>query len=355
MSWFDFLRSDRVPDEAVGASLLVATADTLTAARPFLRKLEQRFGRVALGIAGNGRYAGPGVQVPLSAAGARQRLARLVSARLILLGRVPGGAELARAAACPVYWLNAEDREAAHSGAKVVAVRSAEDQALVPGGVVIGDPLLDVEAPAPSADEATFCERFREFRERDHWIVYFAATGEEEEPLAYASFFQLLRRRAGLMALAPYDPARYEPVYRAAIPYRLPTNRHVRFITSYVSHKTRVYFIEESAALRAMYACADVVVAGGTLHAAASNSVDLITPLSRGCATLVGPARRDDPLVRAALGAGAIIPADDVEGLVRAAESLLTDAGRRQQLGARAQAWIARHAGAAERALALLA
>ncbi len=355
MSWFDFLRSGRVPDEAIGASLLVATADTLTEAVPFLRNVEQRFGRLALGVVGAGNYAGPWPHVLLPVGTARQRLPKPAPARVILLGRVPGGVDLARAAVCPVYWLNAEETEAAQIGAKVITLRRPEDQASVPSGVVTGDPLLNIDGSAPAVGDPTFCERFKEFRERDQWVVYFAATGEEEEPLAYASFFQLLRRRAGLMALAPHDPARYEPVYRAAIPYRLPTNRHVRFMTSYVSHKTRVYFIEEPSALKAMYACADLVIAGGTLHAAAANGPDLVTPLSLGRATIVGPARRNDALVRAALEAGVIVSADDVEGLVGAAESLLSDVTRRQDLGARAHAWIAQHAGAAERVLALLA
>ncbi len=354
MSWFDLLRGGRVPEQAIGASLVVATADTLAVAAPFLRKLEQRFGRLAIGLADAAQYEGPGSPVSLATGSARLRIAKLAPVRLVLLGRVPGGAELAGAAACPVYWLNAEGADAAQSGAKVIALRRAEDQVSLPTGVVTGDPLLNIDALAPATADATFCERFKEFRDRDQWVVYFAATGEEEEPLAYATFFQLLRRRAGLMALAPRDPARYEPVYRAAIPYSLPTNRHVRFITSYVSHKTRVYFIEESAALSVMYACADVVIAGGTLHAAAANPPDLITPLSRGRATIVGPTRRDDPLVSAALAAGVIMGAKDVEGLVGTAESLLSDPASRARLGARAQAWILQHAGAAERTLALL-
>lgn len=355
MSWFDFMRGDHVPEEAIGASVLIAPADTLAVATLFLRKLEQRIGRLAVGVAGTGEYAGPWPHWSLPTASARQQLVKLAPARLILLGRVPGGVELARGATCPVCWINAEGTDAAHSAAQVITLRRAEDQAALPTGVLTGDPLLNIDALAPAPSDASLCERFKEFRERDQWVVYFAATGEEEEPLAYASFFQLLHRRAGLMVLAPHDPARYEPVYRAAILYRLPTNRHVRFITSYVSYKTRVYFIEEPAALNAMYACADVVIVGGTLHTAARNAPDLVTPLSRGRATIVGLAHRDDPLVRAALEAGVVIGANDVEGLVKAVEPLLTDAAKRAQLGARGQTWIAQHAGAAERVLALLA
>lgn len=355
MSWFDFLHGGRVPEEAIGTNLLVGTADNLAAAEPFARRLEQRLGRIALGVTGPGECAGTWPKLSLSAGSARQRLTKVAPSRLILLGNVPEGAALARHATCPVHWINAEGPEAAQSAAGIITLRRPEDQALLPTGLVTGDPLLNVDALAPCGNDTSFCERFKEFRDRKEWVVYFAATGEEEERMAYASFFQLLRHRAGLMALAPRDPARYESVYRSGLPFRLPTNRHVRFMTSYVSYKTRVYFIEDPAALKAMYGCADLIVAGGTLHTAAFGGADLVTPLSLGRVTLVGPAHRDDPLVRAALAAGVVIGFDDVDGLIGTADSLLSDVARREQLGARAQEWITRHAGAAERVLALLA
>lgn len=351
MALFD-LFSAKVPPEAVGATVIVADAATALRAEPFLARLTARVGEVVIGVVGIGRYTGPRTAVSLSGGGAYKRLLRLAPARVILLGGADGRYDLAAPAAWPIYWINAEDARVAATAARAMIADDALRTAL-PRAMLTGDPLLLLSLPAHTGDPA-FCQRFREFRERGQWVVYFAATGEGEEPLAYASLFQLLRRQAGLMALAPADPARYEPVYRDAITYRLPTNRHVRLITSAVPHKTRVYYIENAVALQAMYACADVVIVGGTLAPSSPVEPDLVGPLMAARATVVGPARRDDLRVSAALAAGAVSAADSVEELVRVVEGLLRDGERREAAGGRARAWLAQHADAVDRVLDIL-
>lgn len=345
MGLFDRLRP--APTAAVDATLVVANAATLAQAQPFLDALVQH-GRLAVGIADGEPYAGA-----LPAIGARDLhdLRRLKPARVIVLGEVANGIALAQTCSAPCYWVNARDPRIATLKLAAVTVADARAHAALPTAQLTGDPLLSLPAPAAPPDIA-FCERFKEFRERERWVGYFAATGAGEEDFAYLSFMQLSRKRMGLLALAPYDSTRYEPVYRDAIKYRLPTNRHLRLITSYIPHKTRVYYIEDAAALKAMYPCADFVVVGGTLSAEARHVPDLFTPLSYGRPLIVGP-RRDDYAVAAALRAGIVLAADNVDDVVRHALGLIGDADG-GALTRAAATWLSSQRGAAARIMSIL-
>ena len=345
MGLFDRLRP--APTAAVDATLVVANAGTLAQAQPFLDMLGQQ-ARVAVGIANGDRYAGP-----LPALGARglRDLRRLKPARVILVGDVTNGVALAQTGSAPCYWVNARDPRIATLRLTAVTVADARAHAALPAALLTGDPLLNIPAP-PTPPDVEFCERFKEFRERRRWVGYFAATGAGEEDLAYLSFMQLSRKQMGLLALAPYDPARYEPVYRDAIKYRLPTNRHLRLITSYIPHKTRVYYIEDAAALKAMYPCADFVVVGGTLSPESTHVPDIFTPLSYGRPIIVGP-RRDDYAVAAALRAGVVLGADNVDDIARHALGLL-DSADGEALTRAAAMWLSLQGGASARVMSIL-
>lgn len=356
MAWLEFLFAAKPPASMVGATLVIGETGTLADGEGFLAALERRFGALAVAVAGAGHYAGarPHVSLPASQPATRKLLARLRPARVIVLGAAAGRYDVAAPGDWPVAWINAVDAAVAATRASVVTVASAVHQARLPRATLCGDPLLALDAlPGVSTDTA-FCERFREFRERQRWVGYFAATGEDEEALAYAGFFQLTRKRMGLMCLAPRDPARYETVYRDAIPYRLPTVRHLRLLTSFVPYKTRVYYIEDAAVLDQMYGCADFVVIGGTLSERAANVPDLVTPLARARPAIVGAARRDQRWVRAAVDAQVVRVAGDADDLARVMEELLAAPAEAARLGAAGRDWLALQAGAAARVLALL-
>ncbi|MGA7802335.1 MAG: 3-deoxy-D-manno-octulosonic acid transferase, partial [Gammaproteobacteria bacterium] len=224
----------------------------------------------------------------------------------------------------------------------------------IPDAHLTGDPLLDVdELPVLDPSDA-LCDRFREFRARDYWVAYFAATGEGEEALAYGVFFELARQRQGLLVLAPGDPARYEPVYRDALKYHLPTNRHARLMTSYIPHQTRVYYVEDPQVMNRLYGCVDFVVAGGTLQARARQAPDLITPIASGRPVIVGAAHRRHPTVASALAAGVVLAADDTDALVETCRLLANDPERRRSLAGKAQAWLELQVGAAARVMQLI-
>jgi len=319
--------------------------------------LQRKFGQIALGYVGDAVYNGalPSFNLPLQPDKATALLRKIKPARLIILGLRGDQTHLVQAAACPAYWINACDHHAANAGCNAITVSDPKLTQSISGAILTGNPLLNrVQLPnLPVAN--TICERFKEQREADRWVGYFAATGEGEEEIAYAIFNRLIRHKMGLMILAPQDPARCEPVYRESIKYRLQTIRHNRLSTSFVPLQTRVYYVEEPEPLTALYACADFVVAGGTLHTSALQTPDLMMPMLRGKPVIVGAAQRDDVLVRAAIADNAVLAGDNEEEVFQHARGLIDAApAERERLGAAGRDWLQAQVGALARVLALI-
>ncbi|OBS09888.1 glycosyltransferase [Acidihalobacter prosperus] len=187
--------------------------------------------------------------------------------------------------------------------------------------------------------DTTLCERFADFRERDHWVFYAPNTSEGEEARAYGVLFDILRKQTAIMMISPADPARYEPVYYDALKYSLPTIRHSRLFTSKVPRNSRVYFIEEPEPVADFYACADVVLLGGTLTDEATSIPDLTTPILAGKPVIAGPGQ-SRPEVAAAVAAGAILSAGAVEDMAEAIRTLKADAEAAKALTERAREWL---------------
>ena len=355
------LFAKRPPPDMVGATLVIADAETLFAADAFLAQLQKVFTSLALAVVGSSRYAGSWrhILLPAGASASQKLLKKIAPKQIIILGAAQGRIDLAQETQFPLFWINAQDRAVANTTSRIITVRSAHLQKEIPLARVTGDPLLNISNIADAHGHAdvraktAFCERFKEFRERGRWVGYFAATGEQEEDIAYLTFLKLQRGKMGLLVVAPSDPARYEPVYRDAIKYRLPTNRHLRLITSYVPHKTRVYYIEDAASLTAAYHCADFVVAGGTLTQEAKNTPDVLTPLLFGKPIIVGPMHHN-ALINAAIADGAILLAQNVDDIVSNASRLLEDTRVCVQFGEAAQKWIKQQLGAGQRVIELL-
>lgn len=315
----------------------------------FLTALAPRLGAVSCRVAG--------VDLPQSAAATAKLLARLKPPSILALGALGAAAPALHDLEAPLFWINAREPELAGFGARLITLRDPARAAQLPTAVVTGDPLLLLEDD-PQPPDPAFCERFKEVRERDRWILYFAVTAEgEEDEIAYPVFLRLSRRGVGLLALAPGDPERYETVYRGAMRFHLMTNRHGRLMTSFVPHKTRVYYIEDVTARRAMYSCADLVVFGGAFGKTHGQPLlsDLRYALESGRTVVVGPERDDDALLKAARTDGVVVPAADVPALEARLESLLAAPELRERQGRRARAWMTQQKGALDRVLALLA
>lgn len=331
-------------DQVHGGTLMLIDSATVVPG-PFLSALEALLAPLAiLRLGGDG---GPSAEPRL----VLQLLHRARPERVVILGPLPDAVRFLHEIHGPILWISpGRDAESARL-AHLVTVRSERQRQNVPAAHVTGDPLLGLES-LPALSDTSLCERFQPLRSRGRWILYFSATEEREETEAYASFLKLSRASAGLLALAPRDPARYEPVYRDAMRFHLTTNRHNRLLTSLVPPQTRVYYLEDPTAAREMYACADVVVAGGTLITAGP-APEAVLPLSLGRPMVVGPLARG-PLLEAARADGAVCTVDHPDGLDAVLAPLLTVVTERKRCGNAGKAWIELQAGSAQRVLALL-
>lgn len=354
MGLLDLLGFNKLPAGLAGSTLVVTESAMLARAGGLLDAVQRKFGNVALALTDAGAYTGglPSLELPAVADKAASRLEKIRPQRLIILGLDGSRAGLVQAAHCPAWWINARDAQAAQAGCQAVTVAHAGIQ--VPGAHVTGDPLAGVEQLPPIAVDTALCERFKEQRDGGRWVGYFAATGEDEEDLAYAIFSRLMRHKMGLMVLAPRDSARCEPVYRESIKYRLQTIRHRRLSTSFVPIKTRVYYVEDAQPLEALYACVDFVVAGATLHAHARNQPDIASPILHGRPVIVGPAQRSQLLLAAALEAGVVLAGDDNEQIFAHAKKLIDDPAYSRRFAAHARDWLLAQAGALQRVVALI-
>lgn len=349
------LSAGRVSRSLVGRTIIVGESSDLIDAENLIIELEERLGPVALGVVGNEPYGGarPHTELPREYGAGRKRLRRLRPDRVIVIGEADARTELIAGVSQPVYWVNAVSPEVAGLGCEVITVGSERQRARIPAASLTGDPLLGLRSLPGVEFDPTVCERFKEYRDRGHWIVYAAGTVEPEEARAYGVLFELLRQQTTLLILAPRDPERYEPVYREAIKYNLPTIRHSRLMTSYVPNKTRVYYVESREALVPLYQCADVVIAGGTLETEAGTRPDLITPLQLARPVIVGPVRTDR-LTRSAIEAGVVQDCTDVETLAEAARDLLERPPTRQGLIESASEWLKLQVGAPDRVVELI-
>ena len=350
MGLLDLLGFNKLPTGVAGSTLVLADATTLARADALLVALHARFGNVAVAQLDSVDYRGRLPQIELSADNALERLKKIRPQRLIMLGLDGRYANLVQAADCPTWWINAHDAAATQAGCRAVTTA----QAGLSGAQPTGDPLAGIEQLPTLINDPTLCARLKEQRDGGRWVGYFAATGEDEEDIAYALFSRMMRHKMGLMILAPRDRERCEPVYRESIKYRLQTIRHARLSTSFVPIKTRVYYVEDSQPLEGLYACVDFVVAGGTLHAHARNAPDIVSPMLHGKPVIVGSAHRGHPVLAAALAAGVVLAGDDNEQIFAHAQRLIDDPAYSAQLTAQASAWLQAQVGALARVMALI-
>ncbi len=344
---FQWLWSAKPP--LPGAVWVVATCESVQAARGFLEDLAARLTRpVAVLLLDEGPYQEPWPWALAPRFGPERVALRLKPAGLVILDDHPMARGIAHHGVCPVSWINARSPDLLGLGR--VLVDSEAQATAIGGGLVTGNPCLDWPAPLEPVDE-TFCGRFQSVRKAGRWLMYFAATVPGEETLAYATFLNISARSGGLLALAPADAARHEEVYRESIKYHLLTTRQKRLMTSEVPPKTRVYYIEEESARQAMYACADAIVMGGTF---AEGPTEALIALSAGVSVVVGP-RHHDPLVGAAVLADAVIACDHEAALTVETARLMADPVLRASRAARLRDWVALQPGARSRAVALLA
>ncbi len=344
-----------VPTKLLGSSLLVCDNSTYRRAAPFLAALQQRFNNIALAFTDrqpDDNLPYPAWQLPSDMTQCIERIKKIQPQRLIFLGADERFMALLPATSSPISWINAQNTTLNDSTCRLITTAMPIDG--LHRAQITGDPLSGItNLPAIQAD-TTICTRFKEQREGKRWLAYFAGTGESEEPLAYQLFNRAIRHQMGVMILAPQDAARYEPVYRDALKYRLQTIRHNRLSTSFVPIRTRVYYVEGSDIMTKLYACADFVIIGGTLHNDAQHQPDVITPMLYHKPVLVGPAHSNHPAVAAALAAGVARQGRDETELFNIMQQWIDDPASREQQAMQAQEWLLHQPGALNRVADLI-
>ncbi|MBS0458018.1 MAG: lipid IV(A) 3-deoxy-D-manno-octulosonic acid transferase [Proteobacteria bacterium] len=185
---------------------------------------------------------------------------------------------------------------------------------------------------------------------RPVWIA--ASTHEGEEGFVIAAHARLRERFPDLLLLwAPRHPARF-PAAIAACRQR-GWRTATRSAQTLAAAETDCFVIDSLGELLGFYACADVAFVGGSVQAIGGHNV--LEPAALGVPAVVGPHTANFVEATALLhAAGALLQADDGDGVVNALSQLLADPGRRHAMGDAGRALVASQRGALARTLDLV-
>jgi 3-deoxy-D-manno-octulosonic-acid transferase len=211
--------------------------------------------------------------------------------------------------------------------------------------LVLGNMKFDMEPPPAQLALG------REFRARlgPRPVFLCASTREGEEALILDAW---PKDGAALLVIVPRHPQRFEEVAALTASRGFALQR--RSDGSAVAAETQVWLGDSMGELIAYYAACDLAFVGGSLLPYGSQN--LIEPCAVGVPVLIGPSTYNfADAVKAALGAGAALSVGSPAELVGQAKRLLSDTERRQRMAAAGREFAARHKGATERTLALIA
>ena len=182
-------------------------------------------------------------------------------------------------------------------------------------------------------------------------VLLAASTREGEERLILEAW----RRRpmAGLLLLVvPRHPQRFDAVAELAASLGFKLQRRSKGLA--LADDTTLLLGDSMGEMGAYYAAADLACIGGSLLDFGSQN--LIEACAAGTPVLVGPSTYNFAwAAAAALECGAAQQVGDADELLARARCLLDDAPRLKQMGEAGLAFSARHRGATERTLALIA
>lgn len=206
-----------------------------------------------------------------------------------------------------------------------------------------------LEAPAPSA---SLRQLLSAVGGRPLWVVGSTVDGEEAHVLAA---FRRLRETLPEAALliAPRHPERFGLVPALVAAAGLSAVRRSALGDAAWNGRD-VLVLDTLGELAQVYAYATVVFVGGSLAPAGGHNV--LEPAVAGKAVVVGPHMENfQEIADQFLAEQALVQVDSAEALGRETLALLQDPSRRDTLGERARALIARNRGALERTLDALA
>jgi 3-deoxy-D-manno-octulosonic-acid transferase len=185
----------------------------------------------------------------------------------------------------------------------------------------------------------------------DRQVLLAASTREGEEEL----ILDALRSKpipGLLLVIVPRHPQRFDAVATLTAGRGFALQR--RSANEPLRPETSVLIGDTMGEMFAYFAACDVAFIGGSLLDYGSQN--LIEACAVGTPLLVGPSTHNfSEVAREALACGAACQVQDAESLIATARKLLGDAGKRLAMGSSGREFAARHRGASERTLSVLA
>ncbi|MGH8062607.1 MAG: lipid IV(A) 3-deoxy-D-manno-octulosonic acid transferase [Pseudoxanthomonas sp.] len=313
------------------------------------------------------------VYVPYDLPGAVARFLRHYQPRLALVMETELWPNLlfgCRDRAIPTYILNARLSARSLRGYRVLApliarvvrtlrrigAQSAADGkrfvalgALREDVVDTGNLKFDIAVPEGLDD---FVQTFRDnLGQRPVWIA--ASTHEEEEAAVVAIHRRLRERWPELLLLwAPRHPERFGRAAEQAqaAGWKVATRRK----SAWPGDDDDVFVIDTMGELMAFYACAGAAFVGGSLQPVGGHN--LLEPAAVGTAMVTGPHLHNFvEISRRLKEAGALVIADDTDGIAQALGELLADPQARDKMAEAGRALVEQGRGALARTLQMIA
>ena len=219
----------------------------------------------------------------------------------------------------------------------------------MPGGVVdTGNLKFDIAAPEGLDG---FVRAFGDqVGQRPVWIA--ASTHEDEEAAVVALHRELRRRWPDLLLLwAPRHPERFPRVAEQAqaAGWKVATRRK----STWPNAGDDVFVIDTLGELMPFYACAEVAFVGGSLQPIGGHN--LLEPAAVGTAMVTGPHLHNFAEISKRLKeAGALLIAEDAQGVGVARGQLLEDAAKRQTMVDAGRALVEQGRGALAKTLQMI-
>lgn len=218
-----------------------------------------------------------------------------------------------------------------------------------PDGVMdTGNLKFDIAAPEGLA---AFVQAFGDHAgRRPVWIA--ASTHEEEEATVIALHRDLRRRWPELLLLwAPRHPERFPRVAEQAqaAGWKVATRRR----STWPAADDGVFVIDTLGELMSFYACAEVAFVGGSLQPVGGHN--LLEPAAVGTAMVTGPHLHNfAEISRRLKEAGALLIAQDAQGIEAALGQLLDDADKRRAMVDAGRALVEQGRGALAKTLQMI-
>ncbi len=237
-----------------------------------------------------------------------------------------------------------------------VAAQSTDDAerflqlGALPGQVQpLGNLKFDIATPNVQAFIAHFHAQVP--AARPVWIA--ASTHEGEEQATIELHRRLRTAVPGLLLLwAPRHPERFARV--EALAREQGWNVATRRQQQWPQADTDVFVIDTLGELMSFYGCAQVAFVGGSLQAIGGHN--LLEPAAMGTATVTGPHLHNfAEISRRMREAGAVVIAEDAQGVGDALLELLRDDAAREDMARAGCALVSNGRGALERTVALIA